>query len=72
MTRLNQHNDGIHSAYAHYGIRNHRYKLIYWYNEGFGLPGTGEGGQEREWELFDCQEDPLEVSTALSTSSDGS
>ncbi|GAA5859878.1 hypothetical protein JCM8547_004369 [Rhodosporidiobolus lusitaniae] len=55
------HNDSIHNAYAHYGIRNQRYKLIYWYNEGFGLPGTGSGGQEREWELFDCDEDPLEL-----------
>ena len=55
------HRDEQHNAYAHYGVRNHRYKLIYWYAEGFGLPGTGEGGQEKEWELFDCQEDPLEL-----------
>lgn len=55
------HNDGIHNAYAHYGIRSHQFKLIYWYNEGFGLPGVGLGGQEREWELFDCVEDPLEL-----------
>lgn len=55
------HRDEIHDAYAHYGIRNHRYKLIYWYNEGFGLPGTRAGGQQREWELFDCEEDPLEL-----------
>lgn len=55
------HRDDIHEAYAHYGIRSLRYKLIYWYNEGFGLPGTREGGQEREWELFDCEEDPLEL-----------
>ncbi|ORY84127.1 alkaline-phosphatase-like protein [Leucosporidium creatinivorum] len=55
------HRDMIHDAYAHYGIRNHKYKLIYWYNEGFDLPGTGKGGQEREWELFDCDEDPLEL-----------
>ncbi|PWY95418.1 alkaline phosphatase-like protein [Aspergillus sclerotioniger CBS 115572] len=55
------HRDSIHNAYAHYGVRNQRYKLIYWYAEGFGLPGTGEGGQPREWELFDCVEDPLEL-----------
>ncbi|CEF71861.1 unnamed protein product [Fusarium graminearum] len=55
------HRDVIHEAYAHYGVRDQRYKLIYWYNEGFGLEGTREGGQEREWELFDCQEDPLEL-----------
>lgn len=55
------HRDVIHEAYAHYGVRNQRYKLIYWYNEDFGLPGTQPGGEEKEWELFDCEEDPLEL-----------
>ncbi|OJD31235.1 sulfatase [Diplodia corticola] len=55
------HADPIHDAYAHYGVRDQRYKLIYWYNEGLGLGGTGAGGQEREWELFDCEKDPLEL-----------
>ena len=55
------HRDPDHNAYAHYGIRNQRYKLIYWYNEGFGLPGTNHGGEDREWELFDCEDDPLEL-----------
>lgn len=55
------HRDEIHEAYAHYGIRDQRYKLIYWYNEDFGLPGTRPGGQGREWELFDCEKDPLEL-----------
>ncbi|KIW30472.1 uncharacterized protein PV07_06214 [Cladophialophora immunda] len=58
------HNDIIHQAYAHYGVRNQRYKLIYWYNEDFGIAGArpsalGEG--EKEWELFDCDKDPLEL-----------
>ena len=55
------HRDDNHNAYAHYGIRNQRYKLIYWYNEGFSLPGTNHGGEAREWELFDCEKDPWEV-----------
>ncbi|KAL4994895.1 alkaline-phosphatase-like protein [Aspergillus recurvatus] len=55
------HRDVIHEAYAHYGVRDQRYKLIYWYNEDFGLEGTRPGGQEREWELFDCEKDPLEL-----------
>lgn len=55
------HRDPEHNAYAHYGVRDQRYKLIYWYNEGFDLPGTREGGQDREWELFDCESDPLEL-----------
>ena len=55
------HRDPDHNAYSHYGIRNQRYKLIYWYNEGFDLPGTNHGGEDREWELFDCVKDPLEL-----------
>ncbi|KAL2833972.1 alkaline-phosphatase-like protein [Aspergillus pseudoustus] len=61
------HRDVIHDAYAHYGVRDQRYKLIYWYNEGLGLEGTRPGGgeegkeEEKEWELFDCEEDPLEL-----------
>ena len=26
-----------------------------------GLPGTLPGGQAPEWELFDCEKDPLEL-----------
>lgn len=55
------HRDAEHNAYAHYGIRDQKYKLIYWYNEGYDLPGTSAGGQPREWELFDCEKDPLEL-----------
>ena len=55
------HRDPDHNAYSHYGIRDQRYKLIYWYNEGYDLPGTNHGGEDREWELFDCKEDPLEL-----------
>jgi len=54
------HQDEYHNAYAHYGIRDQRYKLIYWYNQGLGLPGTQSGGQAPEWEFFDCAKDPLE------------
>ena len=55
------HRDVIHEAYAHYGVRDQRYKLIYWYNEDFGIEGTRPGGEEKEWELFDCDLDPLEL-----------
>lgn len=55
------HNDIVHHAYAHYGVRDQRYKLIYWYNEALDAPGARPGGEEKEWELFDCQEDPLEL-----------
>ena len=62
------HNDVIHQAYAHYGVRDHRYKLIYWYNEDLGVVGARPGRaenpeqeEEKEWELFDCEKDPLEL-----------
>lgn len=57
-------NDWTHAATAHYGVRDRRYKLIYWYNQDLGVPGAeppGEGEEQREWELFDCDEDPLEL-----------
>ena len=25
------------------------------------MPGTNEGGDDKEWELFDCQDDPMEL-----------
>jgi arylsulfatase A-like enzyme len=55
------HKDGIHNAFAHYGIRDRRYKLIYWYNDALDQPGARRGDEPPEWELFDCHEDPLEL-----------
>ncbi|GAA0758053.1 sulfatase [Ideonella azotifigens] len=55
------HRDAIHNAYAHYGIRTQQYKLVYWYNQGLGAPGSQGGGEAPEWELFDCNADPLEL-----------
>jgi arylsulfatase A-like enzyme len=55
------HKDGIHNAFAHYGVRDQRYKLIHWYNDALGQPGARQGDEPPEWELFDCEEDPLEL-----------
>lgn len=56
------HNDAEHQAYAHYGVRDHRYKLIYWYSDDLDVEGARPGGEDcKEWELFDCKEDPLEL-----------
>ncbi len=57
-------NDDViaHKAPAHYGYRTDRYKLIYYYNDGFGLPFTGFGTYPPEWELYDLATDPTEVS----------
>jgi arylsulfatase A-like enzyme len=62
------HRDEIHNVYAHYGVRNQRYKLIYWYMDNLDLPGTKPGGGEPEWELFDCEKDPLELFNCYSQS----
>ena len=53
--------DDVHNAYAHYGIRTNRYKLIYWYNDDCGQSGANPGTDEPEWELFDLEHDPLEL-----------
>src|SRR3546814_15921466 len=34
------HKDAIHHAFAHYGVRDRRHKLIYWYNEPQAQPGA--------------------------------
>lgn len=55
------HKDGNHNVWAHYGIRTDRYKLIYWYNKDLDQPGSRKGDEPPEWELFDCENDPLEL-----------
>src|SRR3546814_20115406 len=54
------HKDAIHNAFAHYGVRDRRHKLIYWYNEPLDQPGARSGHEPPDWELFDCEADPLE------------
>ena len=61
--------DATHNALAHYGIRDQRYKVIFWYADDLGIEGAqptkpGQGVNEhgeKEWELFDCREDPSEL-----------
>ncbi len=55
------HKDYYHNAFAHYGVRDHRYKLIYWYNDDLGQLGAFPGDEPPEWELFDCESDPHEL-----------
>jgi hypothetical protein len=55
------HREVIHNTFAHYGIRDQRYKLIYWYNDPLDQPGARSGDEPPEWELFDCVADPLEL-----------
>ena len=56
-----EHDDAYHKAPAHYGYRTHRYKIIYYYNDGLGLPGTGHYTYFGEWELYDLVADPDEL-----------
>ena len=50
-----------HHVPAHYGIRTHRYKLIYYYGEALGTTGSIDEPKEPEWELFDLEKDPNEM-----------
>jgi arylsulfatase A-like enzyme len=67
-------NGSTHNVAAHYGIRTHRHKLIYFYNDGlnqFGSDGGLDGrvqtdahtlhGMPPAWELFDLDRDPCEL-----------
>lgn len=56
-----EHDDAFHNAPAHYGYRSDRHKLIYFYNDGLGLPGTGAFRYPGDWELYDLVRDPDEV-----------
>ncbi|OYO17952.1 sulfatase [Enemella evansiae] len=50
-----------HRTLAHYGLRTDRYKLIYFYNDGMGIPGTTQARFDPYWELYDLQADPQEL-----------
>jgi arylsulfatase A-like enzyme len=56
-----EHDDIFHKAPAHYGWRDKRYKIIYFYNDGMGIPGAGAFCYPGEWELYDMAVDPDEL-----------
>ena len=49
---------------AHFGIRNERYKLAFFYGQPLGKLGTHQETTEPAWEFFDLQEDPKEMHNA--------
>ena len=49
---------------AHFGIRDHRYKLAFFYGQPLGMPGTHKEITEPGWEFYDLQEDPHEIKNA--------
>ena len=56
-----EHDDHDHNASAHYGYRDERHKIIYFYNDGLGLPGASARVHPPEWELYDLEADPGEL-----------
>lgn len=55
------HADADHNVPAHYGVRDGRYKLIFFYGQPLGMTGAREIVQQPAWEFYDLQEDPLEM-----------
>lgn len=55
-----EHDDGSHHVWAHDGVRTDRYKIVRYYADGLGLPGTSNRTMPVEWELFDLADDPYE------------
>ena len=50
---------------AHFGIRNKRYKLAFFYGQDLGMKGTSKETTPPAWEFFDLQEDPKELNNAI-------
>jgi arylsulfatase A-like enzyme len=50
-----------HKVGAHYGIRTHQYKLIYYYGEALGATDAIDEPRTPEWELFDLEKDRYEM-----------
>ncbi len=55
------HGDRWHNAPANYGIRNDRYKLIYYYGHSLGTKGSLGEPTPAQWELYDLKKDPKEM-----------
>lgn len=56
-----EHEDPSHDAPAHYGIRTTTHKLIHYYGDGMGAPGSSDALREPEWEMYDLVADPAEL-----------
>ncbi len=59
------HRDGAHLCPAHYGVRTRHHKLICYYNDPLDQLGAHGPSDPIEWELFDLDTDPLEVSNVI-------
>ncbi|SHG18445.1 sulfatase family protein [Flagellimonas flava] len=50
---------------AHFGIRNHRYKLALFYGQDLDKQGTSKETTPAQWEFYDLKEDPKELHNAV-------
>jgi len=50
---------------AHFGIRNERYKLIFFYGQPLDMPGADKESTAPAWEFYDLKHDPLENHNAI-------
>jgi len=50
---------------AHFGIRNERYKLAFFYGQDLNKKGTSKVTTAPAWEFFDLEEDPKELRNAI-------
>jgi arylsulfatase A-like enzyme len=55
------HLDSIHRVEAHAGVRTRDRKLVYYYGDGAGQPGSSDEVLPPAWELFDLDADPYEL-----------
>ncbi len=52
---------------AHFGIRNSRYKLIFFYGQSLDMTGSSKERTEPGWEFYDLEKDPHENHNAYNT-----
>lgn len=57
------HLDGAHRVQAHYGIRDHKHKLVHYPGKAAAGPGHAADDREPAWELFDLDADPHELTS---------
>ncbi|MDR2997869.1 MAG: sulfatase [Microbacterium sp.] len=60
-----EHDDPNHHVPAHYGLRTRTHKLICYYNDPLGVPGSSDRRFPIEWELYDLEEDPQELQNVI-------
>ncbi len=53
---------------AHFGVRNDRFKLIFFYGQPLGKPGAKKETTTPAWEFYDLQNDPKELQNAYEDS----